>query len=60
MSIRDTFAQPRCTATSLRLPVGAWEYRTEADPVAQAALILLGWRKVGATLFKYTHREVVE
>ena len=57
MSIRDTFALPRCKETAIQLPEGAWEYRAIAagDPVPA------GWRVVGqgvyGVLIKYTHEE---
>jgi len=57
MSIRDTFALPRCKETAIHLPEGAWEYRAIAD----GAPVPPGWRVVGrgvyGVLIKYTHQE---
>lgn len=55
----DQFALPRCPATSLRLPIGQWEYRTVAEP---ALWVARGWRVVGPSstggyVVKYTYQE---
>lgn len=64
MSITDTFALPRCAETSLRLPVGAWEYRRETALLAITTLVAAGWRIVwqdaDSALLKYTHKEVIQ
>lgn len=61
MHMSDQFAQPRCKATAIMLPIGAWEYRSERDAARITALVAVGWCIVGqgasGTLLKYTHWE---
>jgi len=60
----DQLALPRCPETSLRLPIGAWEYRRETSIMTILMLIMLNWRIVHsddtAVLLKYTHSERIE
>ena len=57
VSVRDTFALPRCKATAIHLPEGAWEYRA----IAADAAVPDGWRVVGhgvyGVLIKFAHQE---
>lgn len=65
MSITDTFALPRCPATSLRLAVGMWEFRRETDEAVITALVAAGWAvqqwfEDGGALLKYTYEERIQ
>jgi hypothetical protein len=64
MSTYDQLALPRCKETSLRLPIGAWEFRVETEPRVIARLVTQGWRIAvdygQYKLLKYTHRETIE
>jgi hypothetical protein len=64
MSAYDQLALPRCKETSLRLPIGAWEFRTEHSPRAITRLVKQGWQIAvdygQYKLLKYTHRETIQ
>lgn len=60
----DTLALPRCKDTSLRLPIGMWEYQISTDARRTAELMARGWKVVSQgdqrIVLKYTHREDIQ